>query len=59
VVSIHYYIRDQERWPEVSDVHRELFRETRPALSYVFTSGWPLEGIEVEVVCRAYVEDGR
>lgn len=56
IVSVSYYIRDQERWPEVGEIHRELFLESRPALSYIFTSGWPLEGVDVEVVCTAYVE---
>lgn len=59
VVRISYYMRDQQDWVAVGEVHREFFAETRPALDYIFTAGWPLKGIEIEIVCSAYVEDAR
>jgi enamine deaminase RidA (YjgF/YER057c/UK114 family) len=57
VVRVSYYMRDQADWVAVGEVHREFFGETRPALDYIFTAGWPLKGVEIEIVCTAYVDD--
>lgn len=57
VVRVTYYMRDQQDWVAVGEIHQEHLAHVRPALDYVFTAGWPLKGIEIEVVCTAYVED--
>jgi enamine deaminase RidA (YjgF/YER057c/UK114 family) len=55
VVRNTFYIRDQSRWKDVARVHSELFAQRRPAISFIFVSGWPFEGEEVEVQTTAYV----
>ncbi len=57
VVKNTIYLDSKDEWEKVADVHRELFNEIRPCITFVFTNGWPIGETGVEIETTAYVDE--
>jgi enamine deaminase RidA (YjgF/YER057c/UK114 family) len=57
VIKTRIYLADPPRWVEAGRAHAEVFAEIRPALGFVYMSGFFHPDIAVEVECTAYRPD--
>ena len=57
IVKNRIYLDRKEGWESIADVHRELFDSIRPAITFVFTNGWPIEETGIEIETTAYISD--
>ncbi len=54
VVKTRIYVADPAHWVESGKAHGEVFRDIRPALGWVYMTGFFAPGITVEVEATAY-----
>lgn len=54
VIKTRIYLADAARWEEAARAHKEVFADIRPALGFVYMSGFFHPDIAVEVECTAY-----
>lgn len=57
VIKTRIYLADPPRWVEAGKAHAEVFGAIRPALGFVYMSGFFHPDIAVEVECTAYRPD--
>jgi enamine deaminase RidA (YjgF/YER057c/UK114 family) len=57
VLRTRMFLVDGVDWQRAVAAHRELFGDVRPANTTLFVSGFPPEGVLVEVELDAIVED--
>lgn len=54
VIKTRIYLADATRWTEAARAHKEVFDRIRPALGFIYMSGFFHPDIAVEVECTAY-----
>ena len=54
VIKCRIYLADPPRWVEAAKAHAEIFADIRPALGFVYMSGFFHPDIAVEVEATAY-----
>ncbi|MBL8807152.1 MAG: hypothetical protein JNN22_09930 [Rhodospirillales bacterium] len=54
VIKTRIYLADPPKWVEAGKAHAEIFGSIRPALGFVYMSGFFHPDIAVEVECTAY-----
>ena len=54
VIKTRIYVADPRHWADGGCAHAEVFRDIRPALSWVYMSAFFNPDIMVEVECSAY-----
>jgi enamine deaminase RidA (YjgF/YER057c/UK114 family) len=54
VVKTRIYVADPAHWVDSGRAHGEVFRDIRPALGWVYMTGFFAPGITVEVEATAY-----
>ena len=57
VIKTRIYLADPPRWVDAGKAHAEFFSTIRPALGFVYMSGFFHPDIAVEVECTAYRPD--
>ncbi len=57
VVKTRIYVADPAHWVESGRAHGEVFREIRPALGWVYMTGFFAPGITVEVEATAWRQE--
>jgi enamine deaminase RidA (YjgF/YER057c/UK114 family) len=56
VIKTNIMMLDTNRWAEAAKAHAEVFKDIRPALSFVGVSGFFDPAIHVEVEVTAYID---
>ena len=56
VIKTNVMMLDTNRWAEAAKAHAEVFKDIRPALSFVGVSGFFDPAIHVEVEVTAYID---
>lgn len=54
VIKTRIYLADAPRWVEAARAHKEVFDKIRPALGFIYMTGFFHPDIAVEVECTAY-----
>ena len=57
VVKTRIYVADPAHWQDSGRAHGEVFRDIRPALGWVYMTGFFAPGITVEVEATAYRQE--
>jgi enamine deaminase RidA (YjgF/YER057c/UK114 family) len=58
VIKTRIYLADAPRWVEAARAHKEVFDQIRPALGFIYMTGFFHPDIAVEVECTAYRPSG-
>ena len=53
VFRTRIYLADPQQWAEAGRAHKEVFRDNRPTLGWIYMSGFFNSDIAVEVECSA------
>ena len=56
VIKTNIMMLDTNRWAEAAKAHAEVFKDIRPALSFIGVSGFFDPAIHVEVEVTAYID---